>query len=74
MSFNINDSYRVLDDLEEIKFIFQSMSENIEKFYGPRRNMVAGKRARRENVKIRKILSMMRKKLTKQAEDYKMEK
>ena len=74
MSFNINDSYGVLDDLEEIKLIFQSMSENIEKFYSPRRNMVAGKRARRENVKIRKILSMMRKKLTKQAEDYRMEK
>ena len=73
MSFNINDSYGVLDDLEEIKLIFQSMSENIEKFYSPRRNMVAGKRARRENVKIRKILSMMRKKLTKQAEDYRME-
>lgn len=74
MAFNINDSYETLKDLEEVKVIFQSMVENIEKFYSPRRNMIAGKRARRENIKIRKILALMRKKLVKQSEDYKMEK
>jgi hypothetical protein len=73
MAFNFNDNYGAKQDWEEVKKLIPIISNDIDLFYGSKRNRAAGRRARTAIIKLRKLLKDVRLKMAMQTNDYKSE-
>lgn len=70
-SHNVNDTYLIKKDLEDIKKILDEVDMHVEKFLGPNKIQVRAKYARNELRKLKnKLIPDLMKKIQKTKEDY----
>ncbi|MBP9758742.1 hypothetical protein KBD45_03530 [Candidatus Dojkabacteria bacterium] len=69
--FNINDTYKIKKDLEDIKKLILEIEEDVNKFLGPKKPKIRGVRARAKITKLKnKLLPEMARKILKTKQDY----
>ena len=69
--YNINDTYGIKQDLEDIKKIISNIEIDIEKFLSPSKPKVRGIKARSKITKLKnKLLPTLARKILKTKQDY----
>ena len=69
--FNINDTYKIKQDLSDIKKIISEIEEDINKFLVPKKPKRRGVKARSKITKLKnKLLPDMARKILKTKQDY----
>ena len=69
--FNINDTYQIKKDWEEIKQMMSAIEEDITKFLGPNKPKRRGVKARSKISKLKnKLLPEIARKILKTKQDY----
>lgn len=69
--FNINDTYKIKKDFEDIKKIILEIEEDIGKFLGPNKPKRRGVKARSKITKLKnKLLPEIARKILKTKQDY----
>ncbi len=69
--YNINDSYKIKRDLEDIKKMILEIEEDIHKFLGPNKPKTRGVKARSKITKLKnKLLPQIARKILKTKQDY----
>jgi hypothetical protein len=69
--FNINDTYKIKQDLEEIKKLISEIEKDITKFLGPNKPKIRGVKARSKITRLKnKLLPEMSRKILKTKQDY----
>lgn len=70
--FNINDTYGIKADLEEIKELLAEIEIDVNKFLGPKKPKIRGVRARSKITKLKNtLLPNIARKILKTKQDYK---
>jgi hypothetical protein len=69
--FNVNDTYKIKKDWEEVKKMILDIEEDINKFLGPNRPKRRGVKARSKITKLKgKLLPEIARKILKTKQDY----
>lgn len=69
--FNINDTYKVKKDWDDIKKLMSEIEEDINKFFGPNKPKIRGVKARSKITKLKnKLLPEIARKILKTKQDY----
>ena len=69
--YNVNDTYKIKKDLEDIKKFITEIEKDISRFLGNSKIMVSGTRARSKIRKLRKkMLPAIAEKILKKRQDY----
>jgi hypothetical protein len=69
--FNINDTYKIKKDLDDIKKLILEIEEDVNKFLGPKKPKRRGVRARSKITRLKnKLLPEMARKILKTKQDY----
>lgn len=69
--FNINDTYKIKKDWDEIKKLMESIEIDINKFLGPIKPKTRGTKARSKITKLKnKLLPEIARKILKTRQDY----
>jgi hypothetical protein len=69
--FNVNDTYKIKKDLDDIKKLISEIEEDITKFLGPKKPKSRGVKARSKITKLKnELLPTMARKILKTKQDY----
>lgn len=69
--FNVNDTYKIKKDLDDIKKLIVEIEEDITKFLGPNKRKKRGVKARSKITKLKnKLLPEIARKILKTKQDY----
>jgi hypothetical protein len=69
--FNVNDTYKIKKDWQEIKDLISEIEEDINKFLGPTKPKRRGVKARSKITKLKnKLLPVVSRKILKTKQDY----
>jgi len=69
--FNINDTYKIKQDLSDIKKLLSQIEEDVAKFLGPKKVKRRGVKARSKITKLKnKLLPNIARKILKTRQDY----
>lgn len=69
--FNVNDTYKIKKDWEEVKKLILEIEEDINKFLGPNKPKRRGVKARSKITKLKtKLLPEIARKILKTKQDY----
>jgi len=69
--FNVNDTYKIKKDLDDIKKLISEIEEDITKFLGPKKPKKRGVKARSKITKLKnELLPTIARKILKTKQDY----
>ena len=69
--FNVNDTYGIKREMDDIKKLILEIHEDIEKFLGPNKPKIRGVKARSKITKLKnKLLPSIARKILKTKQDY----
>jgi hypothetical protein len=69
--FNVNDTYKIKKDLDDIKKLILEIEEDVNRFLGPNKPKIRGVKARSKITKLKnKLLPVIARKILKTKQDY----